>query len=191
MRSRDAVLLVGYGTLMSRASLASTVGDQGHHIPSTPVVIHGYRRLFNLRPDHYEPSRHLTREPLEAGALNIEPAAGARFNGVALAVSRTELAALDAREPYYRRIQVDAYRFGDGASVGNVEVYASEPDQPWIQRDPALLWPRWKDVLLARGGAYGVGHGFGVLFDETTFLADGSTLLVDAYRDHLPDPEAG
>lgn len=183
-------LLVGYGTLMSRASLATTVGDAGHAKAFVPVVVQGYRRLFNLRPDHYEPSLHLTDEPLEAAALNIEPAADLRFNGVALEVTEDELRALDLREPYYRRIRVAAHRFSDAAPLGQVFVYSSDPDQPWICRDPRRLLPRWKDVLLARNGAYGISRSFGEMFDETTYMADGTTLLVEAYRRHLPPPEA-
>lgn len=69
--------------------------------------------------------------------------------------------------------------------MGTGYVYGSEPDAPWIDRDPRTLMPLWRDVLWSRGGAYRVGDDFGLAYDQTTYLADGSTLLVDAYRIHL------
>ena len=71
------ILLVGYGTLLSQASVAQTVGGDAQEKIFIPVTVRGFRRLFNLRPDHYEPSFHLSEEPIEVAAMNVMPAEGA------------------------------------------------------------------------------------------------------------------
>jgi hypothetical protein len=53
---RDGLsLLVGYGTLLNRASLGQTIGaDVATSKLMRPVIVNGFRRLYNLRPDHGE-----------------------------------------------------------------------------------------------------------------------------------------
>ena len=179
-------LLVGYGTLLYRKSMGRTVGQEAAaEKEMMPVVVHGYRRLCNLRPTHYQPSLRLSPEPLEAGALNVEPADGASFNGVAFRVTADELAALDERERYYLRRTAPVYAFGTNELLGEAAFYGSDPDAEWIERDPAKLLPRWEDVIWTRAGAYAISRDFGRYLDATTFLADGCTLLIDRYRDAL------
>lgn len=181
--------LVGYGTLLDRASLGDSIGgDASAAKAMVPVRIGGYRRLFNLRPDHYEPSRQTTREPIEAAAMNVEPAADDEFNGLAFAVTEEELTALDQRERYYQRRSVTVLDFSSGQPIGDGHLYASVPDARWIERDPRRLLPRWLDIVLARRGAYAIGEEFGRTYDQTTFLADGRTLMVEAYRQWLRFP---
>lgn len=108
--------LVGYGTLLYRASLGHTIGDVAAGDKSmVPVRVPGYRRLFNLRPDHYEPSFRLSTEPIEAAAMNVEPDDSAAFNGVGFPVTAEELIALDRRERYYRRVCRTIRHFETGA----------------------------------------------------------------------------
>lgn len=179
-------LLIGYGTLLYQESMATTVGaSQTAAKTFVPVTVRGYRRLCNLRPTHYEPSFRISQEPIEAGALNVEPAAGHAFNALAFAVTGKELEALDSRERYYERQLVDIVAFGSEESAGKAYVYASRPDASWIVRDPRQLLPRWEDVIWPRTGAYRIGEAFGRFYDESTFLADGRTRVIDRYRAHL------
>ncbi len=178
--------LLAYGTLLYRESMATTVGrDASAAKTFRPVTVHGYRRLFNLRPTHYEPSFRLSDRAIEAGASNIEPAADATFNAIAFEVSADELAQLDVRERYYARVRVPMRHFASDEPAGEAFVYASQPDAAWIVRDPDALLPRWTDVVWARTGAYRISEAFGQAFDASTYLADGHTLLVDRYRDVL------
>ena len=180
------LFLVGYGTLLYRASLGHTIGgDAADDKPMTPVRVAGYRRLFNLRPDHYEPSFRLSTEPIEAAAMNVEPADDAEFNGLAFEVTADELAALDQRERFYRRVACTVEHFATGEIVGEGHFYSSDLDARWIERDPAKLLPLWRDIDYARRGAYSISQAFGRTYDRTTFLADGTTLMVDHYADHL------
>ncbi len=182
------ILLVGYGTLLHRGSLGHSIGqDRASRKGIVPVLVRGYRRLFNLRPTHYDTSHKLHREPIENAAMNVEPADAASFNGLGFAVTREELEALDEREHYYGRTSIPIHHFETGELVGEGHFYVAEPDADWIERDPAKLMPLWRDIVWARTGAYGVSEAFGRCYDETTYLADGRSLMVDRYRDVLDD----
>jgi len=184
-------LVVGYGTLMSRASAGRTLSAAVEERGFFPVVVPGFRRLYNLRPEHYQPSLRLSQAPVEVAAANVQPAPGSCFNGLAFRVSSAELPVLDDRERYYARIQVPVLSFPDERPVGDAFVYSAGEGSPWVVGCDADLLPRWEDLLLARGGAYRLSHAFGVLFDQTSFLADGRTRVMDRYAPHLPPPMEG
>jgi hypothetical protein len=182
------VFLVGYGTLLHRGSLGHSIGRESAHGKSAlPVRLHDYRRLFNLRPTHYETSFKLSRNPIENGAMNVEPAPGSSFNGIAFDVTPEELEALDRRERYYRRETAPVYHFHSGMPLGEGHFYVSEPDASWIVRENEKLMPLWRDIVWARTGAYRLGEAFGRCYDETTYLADGRTLVIDRYRDVIEE----
>jgi len=181
-------LLIGYGTLLYRPSLGHTIGDEaGNSIEMLPVVVEGYQRLFNLRPDHYLPltSSVLGDGGIENAAMNVEPAPGHSFNGLAFTVDYEQLPDLDRRESYYLRKRVRLRHFDSGEWMGEGWVYSSEPDARWIERDPAALLPLWRDIEWAREGAYRISERFGEYFDETTFLGDGTTLVTERYYGRL------
>ena len=152
-----------------------------------PVVIPGYRRLFNLRAEHYRSSNRLGRAPIENGAMNVEPDPAASFNGLAFRVTEVELEILDARERYYLRLVAPAHDFDTRELVGEGHFYSAAVDAEWLERDPGRLLPLWRDIVWARRGAYAIGEAFGRYFDETTYLADGRTRVVDHYANLLED----
>lgn len=186
------VLLIGYGTLLFPPSVEHTIGRAPRF--ALPVMVHGFRRLFNLRPDHYEASSVWNRPGVEDAGMNVERATGESFNGVAFTVTLGELDRLDRREYAYDRVTVDAHDFESGELIGPGHVYSSPPDARGIERNPDKLLPLWRDVVWARAGAYEIGRRFGEAFDRTTYLADGRTLVADRYRSLLspgraPRPE--
>lgn len=184
------VLVIGYGTLLYRASLGQTIGQAvAGQREMLPVLVRGFRRLFNLRPDHYVASHLWGRPGIENGAMNVEPADGQSLNGLAFQVTPEELAELDRRERYYDRLAAETYDFETGAPLGPGQIYSARLDARWIERDPERLLPLWRDVAWARAGAYAIGRSFGETFDRTTYLADGETLVVDRYREHLSPGE--
>lgn len=185
-------LLVGYGTLLYQVSIGHSLGIEGvREKQFLPVLVNGYKRLFNLRATHYESSDRLSRDGLERAAMNVEPCHGARFNGVAFRVDQAELAILDQRECYYERRAAPVYHFATGQPVGEGQFYSSHPEASWIDRDPARLLPRWRDVLWSRRGAYDLGTAFGRTYDATTYLANGRDLVIDRYREILDGAAAG
>jgi len=182
----ENTFLVGYGTLLHQGSLGNTIGqDSAGAKRIVPVVVSGYRRLFNLRPTHYESSAKFSDAGIEDAAMNVERADGAQFNALAFSVTAQELADLDERERYYSRESSELIEFGTGASLGEGHFYVG--DDPYLESDPEKLMPLWRDIVWARSGAYRVGEEFGAMYDATTYLADGRTLMIDVYRDLLKD----
>jgi hypothetical protein len=182
----DAVLLGGIGTLLLKESLGDTVShDNANSKKSIPIIIEGYRRLYNVACSHYEVENRMGHGFIERGAANIEPAPGFSLNGVAFWVDKSELADLDKRERYYKRISAPCKHFETGEELGICQLYMSPLDAEWVIRDNSKLLPLWRDIAYARVGAYRISEDFGKYFDATSYMADGKTLLVDFYKDHL------
>jgi len=175
--------LIGYGTLLYRASIGYTVGEAAAESKELrPVLVKGNRRLFNLRPTHYEPSFKISSDPIEAAAMNVVPDPDSEFNGIVFSVTESEITALDERERYYQRCSAQIYDFETGQPMGEGYLYAATADAPWLEDDPNKLLPLWRDVVWARLGAYAISERFGRSYDHTTYLADGTTLMIDHYR---------
>jgi hypothetical protein len=92
----------GYGSLVAAAPRVAT--------------LHGFRRVWGVAMDNrvavpgykvYELPDG-TRPPVDVAFLDLEPVGGAAVDGGVLAVDAVALAALDARERQYRRIDVTA-----------------------------------------------------------------------------------
>lgn len=182
----EITFLVGYGTLLHQGSLGNTIGqDSARSKRIVPVVVRDYRRLFNLRPTHYESSAKLSEAGIEDAAMNVEPAPGARFNALAFSVTPDELTDLDQRERYYSRHTRPLIEFDTGAPLGEGHFYVG--DEPYLERDTTKLMPLWRDIVWARDGAYRVSKKFGEMYDATTYLADGRTRMIDVYRELLKD----
>jgi hypothetical protein len=178
--------IVGYGTLLDKGSLGQTIGqDSADGKSYIPVLIKGYKRLFNLQPTHYTPGLKFSTDPIELAAANVEPSGQHEFNGLAFKVDESDLSALDQRERYYTRHSVQVYDFFSQALLGTGFTYSSDLDASWIVRDNALLLPLWRDLVFARNGAYGIDRAFGKKYDETTYMADGETLVIDYYQAHI------
>jgi hypothetical protein len=182
----NKVILTGYGTLLLQESLGNTIGKDGAESKKyRPIIIKNYKRLFNLLPEHYVADNRLFQDNREKGAANIEVSEGAMFNGLCFEADAADLENLDKRERYYKRSIVPYFDFYTGEELGLCHVYESPLDAIWLQRDYSKLLPLWRDIVYARVGAYRIGEAFGKMYDATTFLADGKTLLVDYYKDWL------
>lgn len=178
--------VIGFGTLLLKHSLGDTVGgevsDQKKYVP---ITVNGYKRLFNVRAEHYTPSHKVSDKDNEMGAANVEFSPMHSFNGVAFEVDDSELELLDTRERYYERIEVDANYFDSGLPLGEACVYCAMPDSKWVEDDNEKLLPHWRDIDYARRGAYAIGDDFGRAYDESTYMADGKTLMVDFYQNFI------
>lgn len=186
--SSDTVLVAGYGTLLLRESLGDTVSQESANEKEfIPVVIQGGKRLYNLIPDHYPAEDRLGRGPIEKAAANSIFAEGCSFNAIAFRVKTSELAMLDKRERYYKRVSAPCFEFSSKKELGECYFYMSEPDARWIENDIDKLLPLWRDIVYARVGSYRVSEDFGRLYDATSWMADGKTLVVDYYKDYLTE----
>ncbi len=184
--SDNTIIIVGFGTLLLQESLGDTIGSTKKF---RPIIVPNYRRLFNLLPDHYEADNRLRSDHTEIGAANIEPAEGIQFNGLSFEADGSNIEELDKRERYYKRSVVPHLDFETGEELGWCHVYESPLDARWLRRDNNALLPLWRDIVYARVGAYRISTAFGKMYDETTYLADGKTLLVDFYKEHLKELE--
>ena len=184
----DTVLMAGYGTLLLKESLGDTVSQESANEKEwTPVVIQGCKRLYNLIPDHYPAENRIGRGPIEKAAANSVFAEGYSFNAIAFRVKTSELEMLDKRERYYKRVSASCFEFTSKKPLGECYFYMSEPDARWIENDINKLLPLWRDIVYARVGSYRVSEEFGKLYDATSWMADGKTLVVDYYKDYLTE----
>jgi cation transport regulator ChaC len=103
----------GYGSLVSRASIAETLG---HAAPAPiPSRLAGWRRrwsIYRVNSAHEKSFERVDGEPFEhVVGLNIERAEGSREaewpNGVLIELTEEELERLDRREVRYDRVEVD------------------------------------------------------------------------------------
>lgn len=179
-----ASYIVGYGTLLYTESVGDTIGASAGKKLYLPVMVHGFKRLFNLLPSHYNPSFKISKMPVEKAAANIIVSPGSKFNGLAFQVNEVELAEIDRRESHYLRHETSIYDFVSGELMGKAFVYVATKEKATLTDDACFL-PDWEDISWARTGAYRHGEEFGEMYDRTTFLADGKTLVVKRYHDHL------
>lgn len=99
----------GYGSLVSPASLATTIG---RNVEATDVVaahLHGYGRRWNYGSLHLRGDWRHDEIDVQQGvviSLGVVPSGGERCNGVAVRVTADELAQLDWRERDYERTDV-------------------------------------------------------------------------------------
>ena len=182
------VLVAGYGTLLLKESLGDTVNQENAvEKEFIPVTVQGCKRLFNLFPDHYPAENRIGRGPIERAAANSIFAEDHSFNAVAFEVRNFELELLDKRERYYKRVSAPCFEFPSEKPLGECYFYMSEPDARWIENDINKLLPLWRDIVYARVGSYRISEEFGKLYDATTWMADGKTLMVDYYKDYLAE----
>jgi len=184
---KEKTLSLGYGTLLHQASASNTLRGSDSDLEFVPVRVPGLRRLFNLHPEHYEESHKVNSAAIEAAAMNVAFAKDAALNGVVFQTTKDEQQRLDKRERYYHSEKIQVFEFSSGASLGQARFYICSPDEKWINHNPKELLPLWRDIVWGRSGAYAISKEFGQFFDETTYLADGRTLVIDAYRDYLLD----
>lgn len=118
MNKRESVLrlingqtaLVGYGSLLSRASLERTLG-RTYTGPFLPCTVRGWRRTW----DAAVPNRKFYAEGVQGRImprsilyLNVRRDPSTAINGVIFVVNQEELAAYDERESIYERVDVRA-----------------------------------------------------------------------------------
>lgn len=150
--------MIGYGSLLSHQSLSRTIPDK----PFTPILVRGYKRLFNLAVSK-------GRNP---DVLNVQKARGKTFNGVLFHVDEQELRRIMEREEDYNLEETHAYDFRTKRMVGKGFVCADYV----VGIDRLKRLPEKKYFILCREAAYHISLPFGEYWDQTTYLADGNTV---------------
>jgi hypothetical protein len=124
------IYIIGYGTLLYTESVGDTIGSGAEKKGCQPVIIHGFKRLFNLLPSHYKPSYKISKMPVEKAAAIIIVAEDASFNGIAFEVNPDELKAIDRRESHYHSIETPMYDRTTFLADGNMMV--TERYSDWL-----------------------------------------------------------
>ncbi len=113
----------GYGSLVSPASLSTTIGREVEAADVVVAHLHGYGRRWNYGSLHLRGDWRHGEADVQQGvviSLGVVPSAGERCNGVAVRVTADELAQLDWRERDYERTDVTDLIVTDrvGADLG-------------------------------------------------------------------------
>ena len=147
--------VVGYGSLMSHRSLKNTVPNREF----VPVIVKGYKRVFNLVSDK------------NAGGdiLNLEQNMKYFFNGIMFEVNEDELRKIKEREDDYNFIETVAYDLKEKKKFSPCFISVDFI----VGIDHKKQNPNKSYFVLCREAAYHVSKKFGKLWDETTFLAGG------------------
>ena len=121
----------GYGSLVSPASMATTIGRDVTDADTAVAHLHGFGRRWNYGSMHLRGDWHHDGVDIVQGlvvSLGLVAADGEHCNGVAVRVSADELAALDWRERDYERTDVSDQISFDGETPGErVVTYVPRP----------------------------------------------------------------
>ncbi len=146
---------IGYGSLMSHASLKKTIKDKDF----IPIIVKGYKRIFNVE---------LTTGG-KTNALNVIKNRKSEFNGVMFSINNEELKKIKKRENGYNFEIVKIYDFKTGKNIGKAMVSTIDLKDC----DKKNQKPNKKYFKLCRSAAYEISKEFGKTWDETTYTSEG------------------
>jgi cation transport regulator ChaC len=185
----------GYGSLVSRASIAETLG---HDAPAPiPARLAGWRRrwsVYRRNAAHEKTFARVDGEPFEhIVGLNIERAPGAPEsewpNGVLIELAEAELERLDGRELRYDRVEVTEGVVADGACFDRVYAFTAK-ESHFAEETPtdAIIIASYVRACEAAFGELGPGAWEGFLATTGEFPAPvvDVRLVVDSIPDGNP-----
>lgn len=172
--------LVGYGSLLNKASAANTLHACTQR---TPCIAFGCRRVFNYRmPKAVLSRRGITQASTSIAALNVLATQNSHdvINGMLIAVELADIPALKLREFGYDLTPVYYLPWHDLDSISlSIAYVLCAPDiasRPEFQVTDSNLLPEPSYALLCEEGAAEVSQDFRDAFLATTYLADKDTL---------------
>ena len=168
MSHGDGHWLFGYGSLVSPASMAQTIGRTLDPVTEYRVghlASHGRRWNYGSKVKR----GHWTHDGLDIRfglviSLGLIESSGESCNGVVFRVTSDELAALDWRErDYERRVVTDLVELEGDAIDGDVSVYFPRPtsiERYEVERDAgtAGIMSSYWDLCIEAFSSLGGGH---------------------------------
>ena len=127
--------VVGYGSLLSRASLERTL-KRSYDGPYPACYVDGWRRSWDVAMPNkafYYLEDHSRVYPREILYLNVREVPGARLNVALFVVTQDELVAMHEREWIYDPLVVTDHLRGVRIEDGDAIMYVAKPD--FIRRD--------------------------------------------------------
>jgi hypothetical protein len=176
--------LVGYGSLLSIASMERTLGHT-YGQPFELVRLSGWRRGWDVQM----PTRHwaYTHEGKTVVAervlyLNVRPAVHDHINAALFVVSSEELAAFDAREWIYRREDVSHAIHNVSVTGGTAWMYVGLDEYLWRRQSvPPEAVVRRSYLEILESAHSELGDDFRREYDATTDDVP-QHLVVDDFR---------
>lgn len=166
----DEVAVIGYGSLMSQASMTSTLG-RDYHGPVVPIEIIGFRRLYNVamrNKTFFEIENNHKNYPELIAYLNIMPTQNPsdKVNGTLFVIKKSEIHGFDQRESIYDRTLVnDQLR---GVSIdGPVYVYVGKKEDLVADGDPRVA-VRDTYMKIVENGLSNQSEAFANEYHQTT-----------------------
>jgi cation transport regulator ChaC len=184
--SRLAVF--GYGSLVSPASAAETLGRPVEPIPAR---LHGWRRRWTICRDNLAAEKTFALAdgslPPYVLGLNLEPDPDCAANGVLIELTEEEADRLDLREMRYDRTDVSgAATLSGGAPFEHTVItYVAKPERYAPSPPPgAVVMATYMSTVEAAFAALGDGEleRFHATTDPPPVEAVEATLV----RDHIP-----
>lgn len=173
----------GYGSLVSPASMASTLGRPAESIRSLPAELTGFGRRWNYGSLTLRGSWRHGGETVNGivVSLGLEASDRERCNGVIVAVTEEELGHLDWRERDYERTEVtDLISLDEGIGTGGL---GDAPVVTYVPRPSAI-----ERYLAARdAGRAAVRRSYWDLV-HTAFGRLGDAAL-ERFTTHTPPPD--
>ncbi len=176
--------LVGYGSLLSVASMERTLGHP-YAGPWHVVRVNGWRRgwdvqMPNTQWAYRDGDRSVT--PERVVYLNVRPQTNAHINGALFVITADEMSLFDQRESVYDRVDVTSAIEGVHITGGAAWMYVAQTQFVWRQpsQPPGAIIRRSYVEILETAHAE-LGDAFRREYDATTDALP-THLVVDDLR---------
>jgi hypothetical protein len=166
--------LIGYGSLMSKKSMETTLG-RTYNEDYMIVHLTGFERRWNygrpndgkFRPKSYYLNQADTIYPNYTISLNIKPAKDKYINACLFIIDESDLKAFDTREYGYERLNVTD-KINELNVKGNVYVYSALPEFNRIVKDDPTENAIAEQYIKILEDAFKFGQDFKDEFFKTT-----------------------
>jgi hypothetical protein len=171
--------LIGYGSLMNRASAFRTLGDYDALNPIPGVAFGGERVYEYFMSDAVVNRYGVKTEPNERAALNVRKTStlASHFNGVLLTISRDAVEPLREREKNYDLFAMPFLPWGtDEFFEGTAYCLVANQNSDGTIRSHLMPHPGYHEVCLSGAKSQTDSTAFCDMFLSTTSLWDGTKL---------------
>lgn len=170
--SEGLVAYFGYGSLVCRLTHRTEI------VAAFPARLRGWRRHWRPRPD---------MPGFPAALLTVRPQSDAGCDGLVVIDRAENLAAVDAREARYQRVEIERSSIDCPADLDSIPIYlyvaeADIPEHP----EPPLILQSYLDAVMHGFHAEHGDDGLRRFLDET----DGFEIGVHGDRDRPLYPRA-
>jgi len=184
----ERVAVFGYGSLVARASIETTLGEPLAGI--WPAELAGWRRGFTQARHNEECEKTFAREddghiPEWVLGLNVDRAEGASVNGALIELTPAGRDRLDVRELRYSQVGVGDVIRADAPEFDRVYTYVARPEHHFPETPPgAVILRSYAEAVEAAFDALGPGELD--RFRASTMVPDVEVIDGILVRDAIP-----